>query len=276
MKQAWYGHFQVTDNQLVTATDFDSYCVTLPSTVNLSNKGQPVCGLFDVKPALFARVQNFVTDAKNFGDMSEVYNGIDVTLNARLPRAGIATGGFSTGRTVLDFCSVREQLPETTISSLAAPFNVAATNPFCHNESSWGSLTAFKMSVTTALPWNFQMSANYQNSPGVNTTAAYSVGAAEVLPSLGRPLASGLAGRTNVTVVEPRTLFREGRINQLGLAFTLNFRSGEVRIQPRIELHNALNANPILQLNSQVGPAFDAIRGVLAPRMLKFAFRFDF
>src|SRR4030095_208338 len=40
----------------------------------------------------------------------------------------------------------------------------------------------------------------------------------------------------------------------------------------RIELHNALNANPILQLNGQVGPAFDGIRGVLAPRMVKFAF----
>ena len=263
--RTWYGNFQVTDNQLVTTADFDSFCVTVPSTVNLPNAGQPVCGLFDVKPALFGRVQNFVTDANNSGGQSEVYNGVDVTLNARLPRAGIVTGGVSTGRTVLDSCSVREQLPET-----------AATNPFCRNEQSWSVLTAFKMSVTTPLPWDFQMSANYQNSPGVNTTAAYSVGAAEVIPSLGRPLASGPAGRTNVTVLEPNTLFREGRINQLGLAFSRNFRSGGVRFQPRVELHNALNANPILQLNGQVGPAFDAIRGVLAPRMVKFAFRVDF
>ena len=96
------------------------------------------------------------------------------------------------------------------------------------------------------------------------------------MPSLGWPLSSGPAGRANVTVLEPNTIFREGRINQLGLAFTRNFRSGGVRFQPRLELHNALNANPILQLNGQLGPAFDGIRGVLAPRMVKFGFRVDF
>jgi hypothetical protein len=41
-------------------------------------------------------------------------------------------------------------------------------------------------------------------------------------------------------------------------------------------LHNALNANPILQRNGAVGAAFDTIRGILAPRMVKFALRVDF
>jgi hypothetical protein len=29
------------------------------------------------------------------------------------------------------------------------------------------------MAVATPLPWDFQVSADYQNSPGVNTTATY-------------------------------------------------------------------------------------------------------
>lgn len=263
--RTWYGNFLATDNQLVGASDFDSFCVTVPTTGNLPTGGERLCGFYDVKPALFGRVQNFVTNASNFGDQSQVYNGVDVTLNARLPGAGTVTGGVSVGRTVSDSCEIREALPET-----------APVNPYCRVEPSWQSATAFKISATTPLPWDFQASFNFQNAPGINTTATWSAGAADVSPSLGRPLSSGAAGRATLTVVEPTTLYREGRINQLGLAFSRNFRAGTLRFQPRIEVHNALNANPIVQMTNAVGPSFDQVRGVLAPRMVKFAFRLDF
>ena len=263
--RTWYGNFMVTDNMLVSSSNFDSYCITVPSTANIPTAGQEVCNLYDVTPSLFGRVQNFVTKASNFGKQTEVYNGIDLTINARLPGAGIVTGGYSTGQTVTDSCEVRTALPET-----------AQNNPFCRNEQAWNAQSAFKVSISTPLPWDFQASANYQNSPGVGTAATYSVGAAEVAPSLHRTLASGPTGRATVTVLEPNTVYREGRISQLGLALSRNFRHGSLRFAPRIELHNALNANPIVQLNNVLGPSFDVVRGILAPRMLKFAFRVDF
>ncbi|MBI4264034.1 MAG: hypothetical protein HY657_06650, partial [Acidobacteria bacterium] len=263
--RTWFGNFRVTDNRSVGPTDFDQFCVTVPGDVTLPTAGQQVCGLYDVKPQFFGRRDDFITNAENYGGQSQVYNGVDITMSARLAGAAFLTGGFSTGRTVTDSCALREQLPET-----------APTNPFCRNEPAWTSATGFKLSLTTPLPWDLQASANYQNNPGVATSATYSVSAAQVLPSLHRPLASGVRGRATVTALEPNTLFREGRIQLVSLAVTRNLRAGGVRFQPRLEVHNALNAGTPTVLNGTIGPAFDQVRNVVGPRMVKFALRFDF
>ena len=42
-------------------------------------------GLYELKASVpFGRVDNFVTLGKNYGDYSETYNGVDVTVNTRL------------------------------------------------------------------------------------------------------------------------------------------------------------------------------------------------
>jgi hypothetical protein len=272
--RTWFDNFRVTDNRSVGPNDFDQFCVTVPASANIPTSGKQVCGLYDVKPQFFGQRNEFITNADNYGGLTQVYNGVDITMNARLARGGSILGGFSTGRTVVDFCDLRAQLPETTISALAAPSNVAATNPFCRNDPAWTAKTGFKLGLIMPLPWDLQASANYQNNPGVATNPTYSVGTAEVSPSLQRPLAS--RGRTTVTVLDPDTLFREGRLTLVSLALTRNFRAGGVRIQPRLEVHNALNAGTVTVLNGTIGPAFDQVRGVVGPRMVKFAFRFDF
>jgi hypothetical protein len=56
--RTWYGNFYVTDNTLVSPSDFDSYCITAPSDPQLPNPGERICGLLDVKPAKFGQVSN--------------------------------------------------------------------------------------------------------------------------------------------------------------------------------------------------------------------------
>ena len=112
------------------------------------------------------------------------------------------------------------------------------------------------------------MSANYQNNPGIDTTATYVATNAEIAPSLGRDLASGVRGTANIELIAPRSLYREGRVNQLNFAINRVFRAvGNARIQPRFELHNALNSAPILAINGRYGPAWQQVRSVLAPRL---------
>jgi hypothetical protein len=54
------------------------------------------------------------------------------------------------------------------------------------------------------------------------------------------------------------------------------FRMGNSRVQPRFELHNALNSAPILSINPRYGPAWQQVRTVLAPRLAKFGLQIDF
>ena len=58
--RTWYGNFYVTDNILVSAADYDSYCITAPNDPRLPNGGEQICGLLDVKPAKFGQVSNIV------------------------------------------------------------------------------------------------------------------------------------------------------------------------------------------------------------------------
>ena len=47
------------------------------------------------------------TFASNFGNQFEHWNGVDLTMNARLTRL-LLQGGVSTGRTFEDFCEVEQ------------------------------------------------------------------------------------------------------------------------------------------------------------------------
>ena len=60
-------------------------------------------------------VDNFTTLSDNFGKMTEHWNGMDFTFNAR-PRSGFTVqGGISTGRRSTDVCEIQAKLPETQL-----------------------------------------------------------------------------------------------------------------------------------------------------------------
>ena len=82
-----YGNQSVTDNLAVTPADYDQYCITGPTDARLpGGGGSQICDLYDLKPSKIGQTNNLVTFAKNYGDYKQQYNGMDVTLNARLPQ----------------------------------------------------------------------------------------------------------------------------------------------------------------------------------------------
>src|SRR5712691_629335 len=195
--RTWYGGFQALDNTLVTPADYDPFCVTAPTDSRLPSNvsGKQLCGIYDVNPAKFGQFNFLRTQASHYGKMSEVFDGVDVTIGARFGKRGQVQGGMATGRTVTDNCGLVIDSPSTATAGTpaGAALALAAVDlrpGFCNVARPWSSSTQVKFSVVYALPWDFQASSIYQNIPGVPIRASYVATDAEIRPSLGRNLAA--------------------------------------------------------------------------------------
>src|SRR5262249_33729811 len=83
------GNFQVTNNTAVAASDYNQYCVTGPTFALIpGGGGQQVCGMSDIRPSAFGRVNNVVTSADQFGHLTQVFNGVDIAMSARWGKGG--------------------------------------------------------------------------------------------------------------------------------------------------------------------------------------------
>ena len=262
------GNFSVTDNTLVGPADFDSSCVTAPTDSRLPESGEQICGLMAIKPAGFGQVSNLLAPASEYGEQTEVYNGLDLTINARFGNGGLLSGGLSTSRTVTDNCEILVNVPESAVT--------AAPSRFCRVVPPLSAGTQFKLFGSYGLPWDLRTSVIYQNIAGPATTASYVLTNALVTPALGRPLAGGANATATVELIAPNTLFLEGRINQVNVSVTRTFRFGGMRVNPTLDFHNAFNANNVLALNTRYGSTWQNVTNVFPPRMIKFGVRADF
>ncbi len=262
--RTWNGNFRVTDNLAVTPADYDTFCITAPTDARLpGGGGYPVCGIPDIKPSAFGLTNNLVAPSDNYGKRSVIYNGVEVTMNARFGRGGVLQGGVGTNQTVTDNC--------------ASPDFAAQ---FCRNTNPWLANTQIKLSGIYPLPWGLQASAVFINLPGAPINATQVVSNAQIAPSLGRNLGAcrGAAvcnATATVTIVEPNTV-REPRDAQVDLRFSKNVRLQRFRLQPRFDIYNLFNANTILASQARFGPIWLTPNDVLPGRMFKVGAQFDF
>ena len=276
--RTWYGGFLATDNQLVAPADFDPFCITVPDDRRLPNSGQRLCGLFDVRPAAFGLVDNLVTQASRYGSQTQVFNGVDVTVNARFAGSGQLSGGLSVGRTVTDNCY---QNDDPSLLGQNAVVTYPRTEAFCHLAPPWSAGTQVKLMAVYPLPWDIQTSAIYQNSPGIPITAQYVVSNAAIVPSLGRNLGSCRGAATcnaNVTVdlIPPNVLF-EPRLQQLDLRFSRMIRlGGNRRVRADIDVYNVFNASNVLSMNTTYGSVWQDVRQILGGRLVRLGGQINF
>jgi hypothetical protein len=257
----WYGNFITTDNLAVTPADFNTFSVAVPTDNRLPASGETVSNLFDVAPALFGRVNNFVTLADNFGDRIENWQGVDLSVNARLRGGTLLQGGISTGRTRQDSCDVRAALPET-----------APLDPYCRTETPYLTQAKFVGAYTIPVV-DVQAAVTVQSIPGPQLSALVNYPSAVIAPSLGRPLAGNTAS-AQVNVVDPGSLYGD-RLNQLDLRLGKILRFGRTRTAVNLDVFNVFNANAVLSENSNYA-AWRQPTLILNPRLLKISVNFDF
>ena len=280
--RTWYGGFLVTDNRSVGPSDFDSYCITAPVDGRLAGGGgNQICGLYDVRPTLFGRVDNLVTQASNYGNQTEVFNGVDVTVNTRFGQGGQFSGGVSVGRTVTDNCfSVGNPQLTPGVGSNAFPGSAAGTaSPrvpeFCHISPPLSAGTQAKFLVVYPLPWGFQTSATYQNIPGIPIVSSYVRTSPQLAPFLGRPLAAGPNATATIDVLPPGVLY-EDRLQQVDVRFSRVVPMGKSKVRANFDVYNLSNRSNVLNMTTRFGPQWLQPIQIMGGRLLKLSAQFDF
>ena len=277
-------NFPIITNRALTAGSFDPYCIMLPNQAGLPGAGSELCGFYDINPASFGLVDNLVVMSTEFGgDMSRVYNGFDVSINARLPNGTSVEGGVASGQTKFNDCltglgqTPQSPLPGVNTSTLPTPRVSARTLPkqWCENTIPWQDNTQVKASAIVPLPWyDIQLSTVFQNLAGASIGGNLTVTSASIEESLGRPLSGGRR-TTGVAVVRPGTL-RGGRLTQVDFRTAKIFRFSGSRLTVNVDLYNAFNARPVLSLSSTIGSSWQRPSSVLGGRLLKLGAQYDF
>jgi hypothetical protein len=265
----WWGNWYVVDNRATDLADYTSFSITAPRDPRLPDGGgYTVSGLYNLNPtkpngqALVGVVDELAQSYKNFGDQTENWQGIDVSIAARLRNGLTLQGGTSTGRRVADGCSVRAKLPElgtgstgVTNSSVTAnvnalgggPFALSVVNPYCRVAEPYR--TDFRGLASYIVPKvDVQLSATWASIPGDSLRADYTLTAADqaaIAAQIGRPLTGGF---NTVNLVAPATLWG-ARTNNVDMRIAKILRFRTTRTQVGVDIFNLLNADTVTNYN---------------------------
>ena len=264
----WLSHFAVSDNTLVSPSDFSQFSVTAPADPRLpGGGGYVVSGLYDVNGNRFGQ-SNVLATFSDFVPGSPLqyqhYNGMLVTVSAR-PRNGLMfQGGINTGKTVTDNCEVRALLPE-----------IGPLNPYCHSEP--GLITRWTGLWSYLVPKiDVNVSGNIRSDQGAPLQANWAATNAAVAPSLGRNLSGGLPNAT-INLIKPGDVWGD-RVNEFDLRVAKVLRFGRTRVNAGIDVFNVFNSAAVLTYNQAFVPGgtWLAPLSVLTPRFVKLSAQVNF
>ncbi len=191
-------------------------------------------------------------------DNKQVFNAIDFGINARFGNGALLSGGTSTGRTVLNACQLEDPNGTTTTSVLHFCDEAQLDIPF---------ETQFKLTGIYPLPFGLRVSGSYRDSQGNRRNILYSVGRA-IVPALTVPT-------VNVQLNAPGADYYE-RVRILDFSLQKMFSIGRLRLNGKVDLFNALNANTVTSEVTTFGSSLGQPTGILNPRILRFGAVVDF
>jgi hypothetical protein len=282
----WYGNLRVADDVSVTAADYDRFTFVAPNDPRLPGGGGQTFTAYDLKPAAAFTAQNlFVTFGDNYGKMSEYFDGVNVTVNARMQNSLLIQGGFGTGRQLTDDCDVMEQAPEIAqvlFNPSRLPFFGTRPLERCRQNNGWRTQVQ-GLAAYTIPKVDVQISGTFQNLPGAQLAATSFVCAGALIPNLctagnttlGRPYSlSFIAPFRAINIVEAGEVFVE-RLNQIDFRASKIFRVAGTRTNVNFDFYNVTNSNSVITENATFGPGWRTPTGILLPRLFKISAQFD-
>jgi hypothetical protein len=284
-RRSW-GNFFVIDNAAIGVEDFNRVTVTAPSNANLPNGGgYPVTFMVRNGRTPLGATDNYYTSASDYGDVTYYWQGVDVTVNARMANGVTFQGGTSSGAGRRNNCEVTAKVPE--LLALSFPFTTQPVDA-CDVEEPW--LTSFRGLVAYTVPRiEVFLSASMRSVPNTQPDAGgvlvasngTSLGANRNFTGAEVPggLAPGVPFQA-VNLLLPGQQYGE-RVNAMDLRFGKIVRFAGTRTNVALDLYNLFNANTGTAYNQ----TYDALSNgatwlrptaILNPRFVRFNVTFDF
>ncbi len=248
-----FGNQTFTDDLRYDENSYDTFCITAPSDPDLpGGGGYRVCGVKDLKPAVFAQglpANSLIRFSEDFGGETNLYQGFDINLDMRFRNGAFLKGGIAAGARTFDNCNLLKAGLDAVVGAAAQGTEIYADGSTqCHRE--YGYRPDAKISGSYTLPWDIQLAGTYQFTRGIqNGGAGPSIGASWALTSA---VAAPMTGRAAWTGVASRTvqLMREGldygkhNLNQVDLRLAKRFNlPGSARLRVDFDLYNVLNSS---------------------------------
>jgi carboxypeptidase family protein len=234
----------------------------IPLTVTEANSGKQVT-IHNQAPELRGLRDVVWTNEKL---LDSDYNGADITLDKRMSRGWMMTGGVSVGKNtgyngLGAACATANAATQCT-TDLNDP------NAKSFSRGIYGLDTPFSLRLSGIydLPFGVSMSGTLQHQRGFPEATLVSVGFNTVTLTQG----------TTTIMVEPRGTTRLPDLNQLDMTVRRVFRVGGTVYQPRLDIYNLMNSATVIARTTTLGPNYGAVNGIQRGRLVKLGMHVDF
>jgi hypothetical protein len=267
-------------NALLTAADWTPFQVANP----LGN-GETIT-LFNLNPAKVGQYASQLIDV-NSNINRTIYDGFEVSFNARLPRHATLFGGWNNDRLITITCDQYDPNKLRFCDQTGKTFQEYGKTempPFRND---------FKISGNYPLAWGVEVSAVFMSYAGKGNTytaqdpslGVYWSVPASVFPNGQRtrvvtsaPILLAAGGQTQapgVNLIAPNTKF-EDRWNQLDISAKRTFKVGTKQLQGQFALFNVTNGNVVLQEVQTFGASLGQPQNFLQGRLMRLALLVNF
>jgi hypothetical protein len=246
-----FGNETFTDDLRYDENSYDTFCITAPSDPDLPNGGNyQVCGVKDLKPSVFAQnlpANSLIRFADDFGGQTNMYQGLDINIEARFRRGAFLRGGLAATARTFDNCNLQKAGLDAVVTATSQGTEIYPDgSKSCHREYPYRP--DFKMSGSYTLPLDIQLSGTYQFSRGIqNGGAGPSLTASWAVPSataatIGARTWTSVASRT-INLIEEGSNYGKYNLNQLDMKFAKRFTIDKVRLRVDFDLYNVFNSS---------------------------------
>jgi hypothetical protein len=274
-----FDNLRATDRTLIDVSQYTAFTAPAPALTSPSLAGgidETLVGVITpgtpVTIYSYNRTNTFYNSSPQLDrnvDYKSIYNGVDFSIQGRLPGGSTVIGSWTMEKNLSVFCANDDNPNGVSTNDLYFAEAVTAGGPFCDQG-------AFD------IPWTHEMKAagNYPFPYGIEAGAVLQSYAGRPRLITWQPAANLYPGgvrnkQETVFLNAPGTLFYP-RYNQLDLNIKKNFRHGRKTYSGQVDFFNALNGNAVFSRINAVGTSLGQVETILQGRVMRLAFQMRF